>query len=32
MTKSGSVLLVLTGIWTLCQVFGGSALTRLGVA
>jgi hypothetical protein len=29
--KAGGVLLVIAGIWVLCQVLGGDALTRLGV-
>jgi hypothetical protein len=29
--KPGGVLLVLAGIWVLCQVLGGSALKRLGL-
>lgn len=29
--RSGGVLLVLAGVWVLCQVLGGNALERLGV-
>jgi len=29
--KPGGVLLVLAGVWVLCQVLGGNALERLGV-
>lgn len=29
--KPGGLLLVIAGVWVLCQVLGGSALQRLGV-
>lgn len=29
--KPGGVLLVVAGVWVLCQVLGGNALARLGV-
>jgi hypothetical protein len=29
--NSGGVLLVVAGVWVLCQVLGGDALVRLGV-
>lgn len=29
--RSGGVLLVLAGVWVLCQVLGGDALDRLGI-
>ena len=29
--KPGGVLLVLAGVWVLCQVLGGNALKRLGL-
>lgn len=29
--RPGGVLLVLAGVWVLCQVLGGQALERLGV-
>lgn len=29
--KPGGVLLVIAGVWVLCQVLGGSALKRLGL-
>lgn len=29
--KPGGVLLVLAGVWVLCQVLAGSALSRLGL-
>jgi hypothetical protein len=29
--RSGGVLLVIAGVWVLCQVLGGNALERLGV-
>lgn len=29
--RPGGVLLVLAGVWVLCQVLGGNALERLGV-
>lgn len=29
--NSGGVLLVVVGVWVLCQVLGGDALVRLGV-
>jgi hypothetical protein len=29
--RAGGVLLVLGGVWVLCQVLGGNALERLGV-
>lgn len=31
MKPSGAVLIVV-GVWVLCQVFGGNALGRLGIA
>lgn len=30
--NSAGVLLVVVGVWSLCQLFGGDALGRLGVA
>lgn len=27
----GGTLLILAGVWVLCQVFGGNALGRLGI-
>lgn len=29
--RPGGALLVLAGVWVLCQVLGGNALERLGV-
>lgn len=29
--KPGGVLLVLAGVWVLCQVLGGNAIKRLGL-
>jgi hypothetical protein len=29
--KPGGVVLIIAGIWVLCQVLGGDALGRLGV-
>lgn len=29
--NSGGVLLVVAGVWVLCQVLGGDALKRLGL-
>ena len=29
--KPGGVVLVLAGVWVLCQVLGGKALIRLGI-
>lgn len=29
--KPGGVLLVVAGVWVLCQVLGGQALQRLGL-
>lgn len=29
--KPGGVLLVIAGVWVLCQVLGGNALKRLGL-
>lgn len=29
--RPGGVLLVIAGVWVLCQVLGGNALERLGV-
>lgn len=29
---NGAALLILGGVWVLCQVFGGDALGRLGVS
>lgn len=29
--KPGGVLLVVAGVWVLCQVLGGNALKRLGL-
>lgn len=29
--KPGGIVLVLAGVWVLCQVLGGKALTRLGI-
>ena len=29
--KPGGVLLVIAGVWVLCQVLGGNALKRLGI-
>lgn len=28
---NGGILLIIGGIWVLCQIFGGNALGRLGV-
>jgi hypothetical protein len=28
---AGGMVLVIGGIWVLCQIFGGSALQRLGI-
>lgn len=30
--KAGGVVLILGGVWVLCQVLGGNALGRLGIA
>jgi hypothetical protein len=30
--KAGGLVLVIAGVWVLCQVLGGDALARLGVA
>ena len=29
--KPGGIVLVLAGVWVLCQVLGGNALVRLGI-
>jgi hypothetical protein len=29
--RSGGVVLVIAGVWVLCQVLGGNALERLGI-
>lgn len=29
---SGAILLMVAGVWVLCQVFGGDALGRLAIA
>lgn len=29
--NSGGVVLVIVGVWVLCQVLGGDALNRLGI-
>lgn len=29
--NSGGVVLVIAGVWVLCQVLGGDALNRLGI-
>lgn len=29
--RSGGVVLVVAGVWVLCQVLGGNALERLGI-
>lgn len=29
--RPGGVVLVLAGVWVLCQVLGGNALNRLGI-
>lgn len=29
--KPGGLLLVIAGVWVLCQVLGGNALERLGI-
>jgi len=28
---NGGILLVIGGLWVLCQIFGGNALVRLGI-
>jgi hypothetical protein len=30
--NASGVLLIVAGVWVLCQVFGGNALGRLGIA
>lgn len=30
--KPGGLVLVVAGVWVLCQVLGGDALARLGIA
>jgi hypothetical protein len=29
--KASGVVLIIGGVWVLCQVFGGQALQRLGI-
>jgi hypothetical protein len=30
--NAAGILLVTVGIWGLCQIFGGNAISRLGIA
>lgn len=30
--NAAGTLLVVVGVWGLCQIFGGGAVTRLGIA